>query len=774
MKIGSQLIFFLLISLSLYCQKVTLSGYVYEKESKESLISAFCFDTLSRTTSITNSAGFFSMDLPQGEAWLQVSFLGCQDSTFFLNLKKDTVVVFYLGAKHQLVDEIYVSARKTAHEQTILGKTVLQVEDLRKAPSFLGETDIMKSIANLPGISLGQDGKSNIYVRGGDRGQNLILLDGAKLYNTNHLGGFLSLLNADVLKQVDVYKGGFPSRFGGRASSVIDIYTRDGNKTRFKSKLNLGLVTSSVLFEGPIGEKVSFIVAARASLYDLFAYGQKLEMKKYGQGSYFTFRVFDLNTKITYQVDKRNKLYFSGFSGSDHFINQDITRTSTKKSSSESNYGIGTITFSAGHLFVPNPKLFLKSSVSYCLYQNMLNISLEEKTGDINTVFDQKSSSQIREAHAESRLEWYASGGHAIKGGVEMSAYQFIPGQEYTYHQDSGNGSSQDTTTGFLFPVRSIETAIYFEDEWQLCKNNFLNLGLRQIWYHHQNQDYYRTEPRISFRSAITEDVSVKANYTLMNQFNHVIVSNYSLYEKEIWLASTDFIPPQQAQQVACGVVASVKPLKMNISTELYYKTMSGLLEYQIPVNNDFFVDNLEQALVKGGIGKAYGLELQASYSDRHFSIDASYVYSRNFRKFQQLNNKEWYPFMYDRPHDFSCLLAYNTLKNYSFGLNFFLSSGIPVSLPEGFVTKNDYSYLRYYAYSGLNNQRFPLYHRLDLSVEKKTLTKRGNQQSFRLNIFNVYARQNPVMIYFERNTGKLKQKSMYSIIPSINYTIEF
>ncbi|MFA9392199.1 MAG: TonB-dependent receptor plug domain-containing protein [Prolixibacteraceae bacterium] len=762
-------IFILALSYQVSAQ-VTISGTIVDGSSKETLISAHCMDRISEKSTTSNNQGFYSLTLPKGEVSLQVQYVGYDMAKLDFYLKGDTSIDFSLIPKNELINEVKVVAEIPIHEQTLLGKNVVTVEAIENGASSFGEPDLMKAVTALPGISPGREGRSNFYVRGGDRGQNLILLDGAKLYNTSHLGGFVSLFNTDAIKQVDVYKGGFPARYGGRASSVIDIYTRDGDRNKLKGKLNLGLLTSSVLAEGPVGKKATFLVAGRTTYYDLFSFPQSLRMRKYAFASLFTFRFYDINAKFSYFINPKNKIFVNYFNGIDHYITK---QRDGSQFNSSSNYDILNNSISIGHFASIAPKLFLRNSATYSKYSNELYRSDVVKDDGIKTVNTDFSMSEIIEYNLQSKLEYYINNHHAIKTGLEYSHYQLNPGRKYTYQSESNTGLEIDTTLGYTSSLDANEISCFVEDEIQVNKQFFINLGLRQVFFLSEGKNYYRTEPRVSMRLMVNNNLSIKANYTIMNQFNHVVINNYGFFEKEIWLASTKEIPPQHSQQVSAGMFLTIPAAKLQFSTEVYYKKMNYLLEYKVPVAEDIVASDINENIIKNGKGEAYGAEFQLKYQNDFFSAELAYVLSWNYRQFVELNGGNKYPFIYDRRHDFTFLVSSHLGKSYTVNTNFVFSTGIPCTLPLGYVKNNDYMY-GYYAYMGINNSRMPNYHRLDLSIVKRGQTKKGREKEWKLNVFNVYARKNPVIIYYDRKTDKVFGKSMFSIVPTISYSIKF
>ena len=767
------LVFLLLMCTVVKSQQVTIHGYIRDAKTGEALIAASFFDKLSCSGVTTNNAGYFNISLDKGKVELSVNYVGYLSFDTVFTVSSNMILNCSLEEKTEAIGEITVSAEKPLHEQTLMGRTLVSIDKILETPSFMGEPDLMKALTTIPGVSSGRDGRSNIYVRGGDRGQNLILLDGAKLYNTNHIGGFMSLFNASIVKQVEVYKGGFPARYGGRASSVIDVYTRDGNSKEWKGKFNVGLLMSGLTLEGPITKKLSCLLTTRTSYYDLFTIYGKRQIKLYGKGDYFTFHVFDVNAKLSYVLNDRHRMFLNYFNGFDFYKNYTKTRTSSAKGLPPHNYDVHKSRRTVGDDVALGGKEILKNTIAYSGYNNALASVSEYTRQGIHSSENYTSTNKIEEYHVESRLEYYASQLHSLKAGFEYSNYSFVPGTYQSFTEDEGAAYLQDTSYGYFYPLYANEIDLYIEDEIKFSSNYHLNIGVRQVAYLANDRNYYRTEPRVSFRAMLNDNLSFKAGYSLMNQFNHVVVSSYGFFEKEMWLASTADIPPQRASQFSAGVFATIPRFKLELSAEAYYKKMDNLLEYNISSTDDIVATSLDDILITGGIGEAYGAEFMAKYKTDGLTIDFSYVLSWNNRRFDELNHGEWYPFIYDRRHDFSCQAVYVIGKHYSISSNFVFATGTPYTFPDAYVKANDYSY-GYYAYSGIYNRRLPNYHRLDLSLVKKKRTKRGRMQSFQLNIYNAYAQQNPLIIYYDSNSGKVYKKSMFSILPTISYSLEF
>ncbi len=770
----------LLISLLIfgYCtsinaQNITLSGFIKDAKTGEPLLFANCIDTISKKGTTTNGIGFFSMVLKKGEVGIIASYLGYENMERKYLLSKDTSIVILLEPRLNELEEVVVNAYTPMNQQVIMGKTTVPVKTIKALPSFAGEPDLMKSISFLPGISTGKEGYSNIYVRGGDRGQNLILLDGIKLYNTNHVGGFLSLLNSDAIKHVDVYKGGFPSRYGGRASSVIDIYSKDGNSKEFKGKFNIGLLNSGFMVESPLFEKMSCFFAVRSSYYDLYTIPARREYNQTGIGEYFGYTFFDVNGKINWNISQKNKLTLSVFSGHDYQKSVEAVNYSVQKKNAIDKLNIHNSGVSVSHNFILSQKIFWKNILAFSSYNNKIaSISEFNEYGSIR-IESTSSFSEINDVSLQSRLEIYPDNTNSIKTGIEISRYDFTPGIQASFFENENAQSIIDTTIGFNTSLNAYEGSLYIEDELSFGSFVRTNLGLRGTSYVCKDTTFFRLEPRISLRLLLSDKFSFKVNYTILNQYNHVLVNNYMGFEKEIWLAATKELKPQKAEQTSGGLFYSNELKRLDVSIEGFYKTMSNLLEYRSPVNESGNLDNIENIVAKNGKGKSYGIEFQLKKDFDKFSTNLNYTLAWNYRQFNELNNGKWFPFIYDKRHDLSVVSIWQISEKYSFSSNFSLSSGMPCTLPIGFSKTDDY-FLNYYIFSEINNRRLPLYNRLDVALVKKGKTRKGNIKQFSINIFNVYARQNPVYIYYDNNTGKIYQKSLFSIVPTIGYSVQF
>lgn len=771
MNKGALFLLLFLTYLFSYAQEASISGFVKDETSGGTLIFASCYDSINKFGLVTNAMGHYILKAKKNKnVKLEFSHLGYRSKTVSLFVTKDTIINVNLKPKEELLEEVIVSDYASFQKQDILGKVTVPIKTITSIPSFAGVPDLMKGITFIPGISGGREGYSNIYVRGGDRGQNLILLDGIKLYNTNHVGGFLSLLNSDVLKQVDVYKGGFPARYGGRASSVIDVYSKDGDQEKIKGKFNIGVLNSGAVLEGPINKRIRFIVGARTSYYNLL---NNLDNPDPSLNESFKYSIYDINGKLTWQPNQNHKVSLSIFSGGDkqtYFFEVPNNGTTLTENSGMK---IKTTGISLLHRGSLTKKLSIENLVAYSDYQNGLYLNTINEIDNLSTSENINSFSDIKDFTIKSRLDFYQSNAYAMRIGLEASYYNFNPGiQNNTIENEEGQEIINETV-GFIDKLESIEASVYQENEIDISSNFRLNLGVRAVNYQAKDVSYFKVEPRLSARWLVNENLSLKGNFTIVNQFNHVLVNNIDGFEREIWFSSTKDLAPEQAIQTAAGIFYSNQDSNFDVSLEVYYKKMSGLFEYRSPLLEEDVLDNISNIVAQNGVGRSRGIELYAKKSFSKLNLNLNYTLSWTDRQFDELNNGDWYPFLYDRRHDFSLISIFNLNSKYSIGANFIYTTGAALTLPTGF-SKNDAFDHAYFTYDGLNNRRLPAYHRLDFLISRKNITKKQNISTWTLNVFNVYARQNPVFIYYDSETGKTFQKTLFSIIPTLNYSFKF
>jgi hypothetical protein len=759
----------LLTSLLVYPQKVTISGFVYDSVSTEPLYNAYIINAATNDVALSNEIGYFSITANQPYVDLKISYVGFETFQNRYFVTTDTLLKVYLISNE--IDEVKVVADKEPlFRQVMLGSVRLPVKDIETAPSMFGEPDLMKMITSLPGITGGREGLSTIYVRGGDRDQNLILMDGVKIYNSNHLGGLLSIVNADVIRSVDVYKGGFPSRFGGRLSSVIDIQLLDGNKSELKGKYSIGVLQSSLLLDGPVrNDKTTFILGLRASYLDLFLLPWRIKYNKGNLGSMFGYTFFDLNFKITHEINTHNKVSIGLYTGHDIMTSESFD----KFSDFTEHMAIGTSAIKLEHNAILSSKTRLKNQAILSKYGTRFTETDNRQYLLNNYQNEMVTNSYIDEIALKSQLEWYPSPTFSFLSGLETSVYSYSPSKFSIVNKDYTNQFYFDTIVGVINPLRSFELSAFVQGDVNISDKIKLTSGLRSTYFLYDKTPEVSLEPRISFRILTGEHTSIKLGLTKMVQNNLGLVSNYQGFEREVWIPASDSIPRQRSWQYSAGFFGESKRYNMEYGIEVFYKSLSDLYRFSPPVEVFEDFSQLTRYTNTGGTGYSYGAEFSLYYSSENVSLNFAYTILKSIRKFQDINQGNPFPSDFDRPHDLSLTSRVRISDRYTINSSFIFSSGAPFTIPESYTPDNQF-YWGYYNYADLNNVRLPAYHRLDIGIERNGITKNGNKKKFLINIFNVYARQNPVYIYQDPYNGKTYQLSLFSILPTISYSAEF
>jgi hypothetical protein len=763
--------------------RFTLSGYVKDSLSGETLIGATLSVNGEGKGVNSNQYGYYSITLPQGEYTVTCSFVGYQPKRIPVNLVKSQSNNFLLHANISTSEEIivYSKRRDSNVKNAQMGKIDLSISQIKSVPAFLGEVDILKTLQLLPGVRNAGEGNAGFYVRGGGPDQNLIMLDDAVVYNTGHLFGFFSIFNADAIKNTSLIKGGMPAQYGGRLSSVLDISMKEGNSNKFQVDGGLGLIASRVSVQGPIKkDKASFIVSARRTYIDaLLKPFVKSTSQFYGSGYYF----YDLNTKVNYIFSEKDRVYASGYFGRDVF-----TFNNTRRSlSAQIPWGNSTATVRWNHVF--SRKLFANTTLVYNDYkfafnarQNNLNFNL---------------SSGIRDLTSKIDFDYYPSPQHRIRFGGLYTKHRFTP------NILSGSQDSTEFRPNNEGVKNAREAALYIQDEWELGEkvqvnaglrySNFTQVGPNTIFRRDANgnkidstvygksqkiKSYGGLEPRLAIRYAINDESSLKTSVTRNLQYIHLVSNAGSTLPTDLWVPSTYRVKPQESWQYAAGYFRNFSNNMFEASLELYYKNMQNQIEYREGYTPS--LKDPEEEFVFGR-GWSYGSELFINKTRGRFTGWLGYTLSWTWRKFPQLNNGEKYPAKFDRRHDLSLVGTYELSTKWKLSGAFIYGTGNATTLPERFYLING---VLTQEYSRVNQYRLRAYHRLDLSatytpVQKK---KKRLKSSWVFSIYNMYSRLNPYFIYYDQegspydNTLKVsvKQVSLFPVIPSVTWNFVF
>lgn len=788
LKLSILALLFFSFNLNYAQEKFTLSGVIKDQNTNETLIGVtLLFPELNTGTS-TNEYGFYSITLPKGDYKLAISYIGYADKTETISLNKNSKRDFILSEATEALDEVILSENieKLSIRKPQMSVNVLTSSTIKQIPVVLGEADVLKAITLLPGVTNAGEGASGFNVRGGAADQNLILLDEATVFNSSHLFGLFSVFNPDAIKDLKLYKGGIPARYGGRVSSVLDIYQKEGNSKAFHANGGIGIVSSRLLVEGPLKkDKGSFLLGGRSSYAHLF-----LPLFDLDNVAYF----YDLNTKLSYKLNDNNNIYLSGYFGRDVF---------NLANSFENTYGNTIVNFRWNHLF--NDKLFSNMSLIYSDYFYGLNLDFVEF----------KWNSGIQNFNFKYDFKHYLSTKFKLQYGLNSIYYKFNPGEIEPSTPTSGINEDK-LTNKYAF-----ENAIYIDAEHKVLDNLTLAYGLRlstfqrlgqselNIYENNQavtfNNDFqiYQSaepigtesasrsktikafanlEPRFSAAYQFNRNTSVKTSYNRISQYLHLLSNTSSPTPLDVWAPSGKFIKPQILDQYAIGYFKNLKDGEYSLEIESYYKDVRNRIDY-IDGANLIANDAIERVILNGK-ARAYGLEVLFRKNEGRLKGWIAYTISKSEQKTEGrtpneigINNGNWYNTGYDRTHDLSITSSYNLNKKWDFNANFLFQTGRPTTYPNG---QYSYNGIIVPNYSPRNSTRLTSYHRLDFSATytpKPDKTK-GWQGSWVFGLYNAYNRRNAASISFAQNedTGnnEATRLSIFGAVPSVSYNFKF
>lgn len=768
---------------NLFAQTHTLSGYVRDAASGEALIQATVQIPELQIGAYTNEYGFYSLSLPEGTYNLRVSYIG------FANFSREIVLKQRIGLDIELqqdgvqAEEVIISAE--AEDQNVaqveMSTVKLNIMQVRKMPQLLGEVDIIRSMQLMPGVTTVGEGATGFNVRGGNVDQNLILLDESPVYNSSHLLGFFSVFNADAIKDVKLYKGGIPAKYGGRLSSVMDIRQKEGNNKQLALTGGIGLLSSRLTVEGPIQkEKSSFMISGRRSYMDLF-----LKLSDDPDLNSNTLYFYDLNAKVNYTLGDKDRIFLSGYLGNDVFGFQDDFRFQ---------WGNQTGTLRWNHLF--SDKLFSNFTAVYSNYEYLIGIP---ESSDQGEPFEWVS--RIINYNAKADFGYFLNPNNTIEFGASALLYRFQPGDvDFLGEQPNFNDFA-------LEHEHAMEYAAYLSNEQKIGQKLTLRYGLRySLFQNIGSGTVYRyaegqprstasivdtlsygsreviesfggLEPRLAINYRFNEEVSLKASYNRTRQYIHLISNTTAATPIDVWKPAGPHVAPATADQVALGYFRNFANNTFEASVEVYYKRFQNLVDY-VDGANLLFNETIETELLSGD-GRAYGAEFLLQKTKGDFTGWLAYTLSRTERQVEGINNGEYYPANYDKLHDLSLVLNYQISKKWDIGANFAYMTGRPITYPDGRFT---YDGITVPVYSNRNGARTPTYHRLDLSANlnpKKNEDRRW-KSTWSFGVYNAYARRNPYSVFFRQNAdnpavSEAVQLSIFgTAIPSVTYNFQF
>jgi len=772
----------LLINGISFGQHYTISGYLEDAESGEKLIGANVYETSSFKGTTTNIYGFYSLTLPADSIEIAYSYIGYQSTKRPMRLEADVHINIALGRSIELKEVEIVG--NAIEEKTQMSVIEIPVEQVKMIPALLGEVDVLKSLQLLPGVQSGGEGSSGLYVRGGGPDQNLILLDGAPVYNAMHLFGFFSVFNADAIKNIKLTKGGFPARYGGRLSSVLEINVKEGNMKKVSGEGSIGVIATRFMLEGPIKKnKTSFLISGRRTYIDILArpfINKMTDGTGYG-GYYF----YDINTKVNHKFSDKDRLYLSVYSGDDRFYIKaadSYTYNGTEyENKTQFRLGWGNITSSLRWNHIINKKLFCNATITYSKFKFYTEVLSEEiqtpsSGSEIIDKFSLKYYSGINDWTAKVDFDYLPRPNHFIKFGFSEVYHTFNTGAiQFELTEDN-----IDTTFG-ADPLHAHEMALYIEDDIKINDLLKTNIGLHASGFLVNGKFYPSVQPRLAARYFIDEHWALKASFATMTQYIHLLTNSNVGLPTDLWVPSTELIEPQQSQQVAIGVARSLKILKKDfeLSIEGYYKWMQNIIDYIgganfIDVNTDW------QTKVEAGKGWSYGFEVFLQKKTGKTTGWIGYTLSWTERQFPNINFGVKYPYKYDRRHDASIVIIHKFSKRFDLSGTWVYGTGNAMTLPIarylGSSDVNGFYGNEIQYYGDKNSFRMRAYHRLDIGVSFHNIKSWG-EFIWRFGVYNLYSRKNPYFYYFGYNDDDekvLKQVSLFPIIPSVSFGVKF
>lgn len=805
-------------------RQVTISGFVRDQASSESLIGASVYEVASRKGSATNSYGFFSLTLPPGNIRLHASYIGYESCSFnFTELDRDTILNIELRPNARL-EEVVVTASerdRLSVNNTLMGTMGFSQKTIKATPTLFGESDIVKTLQLTPGVASGTEGLAGLYVRGGDQDGNLFLIDGNPVYQINHVGGLFSAFNPEAICNLDFFKAGFPARYGGRLSSVVDVHTKEGNMKEYHGSATIGLISGNLSLEGPIiKDRTAFQIALRRSWLDVLsapAIAIANKVRKDGHKINLRYAFHDLNLKLNHRFSDRSRMFFSLYNGND-VLKGGGTDFSTEEEQvpytdgTHSSLRWGNLMGTLGWTYVFNNRLFGRVSGVFSRYRSNVrsskeyNYGVEGEDNYLSSSSETSSSTSILDMGVRSSFDYTPSTSHVIRFGGDFLMHRFRP--EYNEVKAAGSGMLEFSNIGKIYTndlLWAREAAVFGEDDWNVLPSLRLNAGLRFSLFNVERKAYTLLEPRASLRWLLRDDLSFKASYARMGQYIHLLGNSYINLPTDAWMPVTRKLKPLISDQVSAGFYYNLMR-SYSFSVEGYYKWMKNLLDYKDGYSFLPGTAAWEEKMAVGK-GRSYGVEFLARKESGRTTGWIGYTLSWSDRRFDEIDNGRRFPARYDNRHKLNIVVSHKLSDKVELTAAWTYTSGNRMTLSlesyeqAGTLTiSNQYKMDNWWEPSGevvdlytrRNNYQMPAYHRLDLGLNIYRPKKKGRMGIWNISIYNVYSRMNPFMVYKSENWTPIinlipgssshssqnrpcfKLIGIMPIIPSISYTYKF
>lgn len=774
MKFYAITIIFLLSLTVIYGQeKFTISGHISDIQTTEKLPGASVKIEQQNKGVSANNYGFYSLTLSPGKYTIGYSYVGYEMQYVSINLNSDTIINISLKSV-LTIEEVTVKARRlddSFTESTETGTDIVKIETIKKMPALAGEPDVLKALQYLPGIKQSQEGTSTISVRGGSPDQNLILLDGVPVYNVNHLFGFLSVFNSDALRNVKMYKGGIPARYGGRLSSVLDIAMKEGNNQTPLGSVSISPIAGSVTLEGPIkADTSSYIVSARRTFLD-YPVRLGLLLTQPVQAGY---NFFDVTGKTNWILNPKNRVYMSAYLGQDRYF----IKYKDDGAKSDYAYKWGNASTVLRWNNIISNKLFANYTAYFSSFSNKQNSKIKDENS-----FTYKIGSNLKDFAVNADFDFYPNVNHSVKFGVKTSFQSFSP--QYIVYEEN----DVDTTFGKGIQYNAFITTAYAEDDLVITRRLGANIGARIDNYSSGGKNYFYFQPRLTARYLLTKSLAVKASYSKMAQFLHLITNSSVGLPTDLWVSSTENVKPQNSWMSSLGFFYQPIP-GYEFSVDGYLKRMDNIIRLEEGAS---FLASRQQTWeenVISGKGEAYGVEFLLKKDVGKLTGWVGYALSKSINQFDEINNGKPFPYRYDKRHDISVLGEYKLsddgIDSRSFTFAFTYNTGYAVSIPDikhqgmNIITEEGRdawlgmfeSFKQRITYQTPNNYRMPAFHHLDIGYQTTRKLSKFRSRTWSFSVYNVYNRLNPW--YFYMKEDKMMQVSLFPIIPSVGFTYKW
>jgi len=768
-----------------------ISGKIIDATTKTPLPGATIVDQNSLLAASSNSEGYFHLQSSSDITILSVSYLGYNTDKITVKVSEQKELLIALIPKLNELEEVQVIAHKTDLYFERTGNVIMiPMEQIQKIPALAGERDIMKATQLLPGVQSGMEGSSGIFVRGGGQDQNLILMDDVSLYNLSHLFGFISIFNVDAVQSIQITKAGFPARYGGRLSSVVDIKLKAGDTDSLKGVFSLGIISGKFMLEGPLWKSSTFLLSGRSSYIDrIYCLAQSLN-KSPAKNTYL-LGLNDLNLKLTQSLSDNHKITFGMYGGNDiyGYENSNILKNKSKSISKENLHWGNTLTYINYNARLSS-KIRLKATSSYVnyFYKTLSQQESEyEKTPENNRFYKQTLESHVKDFSSKILLNMVVFKKSSVRAGIQYSHRNYSPNVSAFDSREYGDSMSFQNDVKTLL---THEHALFLESTLQIGTFLKITPGVRMSFCYTDGIKYQVTEPRLAANFHLSENWILKASFDKNAQYLHLLTNNSIGMPLDLWVPVTKNVPAQTSIQYAGSFTHKLNKEKGLVwGIEVYRKQMKGLIDYAENSTEDIQTSDWQSLIETGGVGRMYGAELFLHKEKGRFNGWMSYTYAKSERRFDNINKGNWYPFKYDRRHDFSLTASYLIKKNLEISATWVYASGHAITLPIARfydVLGTDYEEADAFLYSDRNAERMPAYHRLDVGIQYKK-KKKNTVRVWSAGIYNVYNKMNPFYIYLsetiaapdratypEKLSLQFFQRSLFPILPSISYEIHF